>query len=262
MSRTGLILIIFLAGAAAQNGRQDYTDELMKLSILGDNKQYRDAIAGYRKLQAEAGTPEWLKAGSEYEIAELYGAMRDGANAAAALERAVQLGYDDCLTPKASEHLGTVLKDPRAAQAIARMQITESDFRELSWLKSEVQHAEHDAKMMITENINRVDQHPTDIPQAQVPARPTNSAGVLYWREQLRSIQRAQREFVQKSDIERITHVSKMGMIGGRSSTSAALESARLAQAAAESRRTEIRKRAFVPAPASSDRPEACVEWK
>src|SRR3954451_15269331 len=261
MSRTG-VMFLFLAGAAAQSGRQDYTDELMKLTTLTDNKQYREAISGYRKLQAQVGTPEWLKAASEYEIAELYGALREPSNAVAALGRAVQLGFDDCLTPRASERLATVLPENGAAQAIARMQIAEGDFRELFWLKSEVQHAEHDARMMITENINRVDQQPTDIPQAQIPIRPTNSAGVLYWREQLRLIQRAQKEFVQKSDIERMAHAAKMGMIAGRTSTSAALESARVAQAAAGSRRTEIRKRAFAAAPASSDRPKPCVEWK
>src|SRR3954466_10106805 len=76
MSRTG-VMFLFLAGAAAQSGRQDYTDELMKLTTLTDNKQYREAISGYRKLQAEVGTPEWLKAASEYEIAELYGALRE-----------------------------------------------------------------------------------------------------------------------------------------------------------------------------------------
>ena len=261
MSRSG-VMFLFLAGAAAQSGRQDYTDELMKLTTLTDNKQYREAISGYRKLQAQVGAPEWLKAASEYEIAELHGALREPDDAIAALGRAVQLGFDDCLTPRASERLTGVSQEPGTAQAIARMQITEADFRELFWLKSEVQHAEHDARMMITENINRLDQQPTEIPQAQVPIGPTNSAGVLYWREQLRLIQRAQREFVQKSDLERMAHAAKMGMIAGRTSTSAALESARVAQAAAESRKTEIRKRAFVFAPRSSDRPKACVEWK
>jgi hypothetical protein len=214
MFRTALIstlLFSLIAGAPAQTGRQDYTNELLKLTELTDSKQYREAINGYRQLQQQAGTPSWLKAASEYEIAELHGALRETDNAIAALGRAVQLGFDDCITPRGSERLTAVLRNPKASQTLARMQITEGDFRELVWLKSEVQHAEHDARMMITENINRVDRGTTEIPQAELPTRPTTSAGVLYWRQQLLLIQRAQRDFVQKSDNERVIHAAKNG---------------------------------------------------
>jgi len=139
------------------------------------------------------------------------------------------------------------------------MQITESDFRELVWLKSEVEHAEHDARMMITDNINRVDQQMTEIPQAQLPTRPTRSLGVLYWRQQLLLIQRAQRQFVKKSDEERMVHAATMGVISG-TSQAAALESARQARVIAESRKAEIRKRAFVAPTTSTDRPKPCSE--
>src|SRR4030095_15186264 len=152
-----------------------------------------------------------------------------------------------CLSPRASEHLPAVLKNPRATQALAGMMITEADFRELVWLKSEVEHAEHDARLMITDNINRVDQQETEIPQAQMPTRPTTSAGVLYWRQQLLLIQRAQREYVSKSDTERMRHAATMGVIAGGASQSAVLQSGLKARAAAESRKAEIRKRAFVP---------------
>jgi hypothetical protein len=114
--------------------------------------------------------------------------------------------------------------------------------------------------MMITDNVNRVDQQETEIPQSQLPTRPTTSVGVLYWREQLLLMQRAQKEFVRKSDQERMAHAATMGVIAGTSS-SAALESARNAHAAAESRKTEIRKRAFVSVTTSSDQPKPCSEW-
>src|SRR5918912_2324654 len=211
MFRTALILIVLvslLTGAPAQTERQDYSDQLLKLSLLTDNKQYREAISGYQSLQAQPGTPAWLKAGCEYEIAELYGMLNETDNAIAALSRAVQLGFDDCVTPRASQHLASALKTPKGAQALAGMKITEADFRELVWLKSEVEQAEHDTRMMITENINRVDQQPTEIPQAQLPTRQTTSAGVLYWRQLLRLIQKVQREFVTKSDIERMRHAT------------------------------------------------------
>lgn len=264
MLRTALISIFlfsFLAAAPARGERQDYTDQLIKLIELTDSKQYREAIDGYKRLQAQPETPGWLKAACEYEIAELYGALDETDNAIAALSRAVQLGFDDCVTPRASERLATILKNPKAAHALAGIKIAEADFRELVWLKSEVEHAEHDARMMITENINRVDQQATEIPQAQLPARPTASAGVLYWRQQLLLIQRAQREYVKKSDEERVKHAATMGVIGGGTSQSAALESARNARAAAESRKTEIRKRAFVPVTTSSNQPKPCSEW-
>ena len=241
--------------------QQDYVDQLIKLTELTDNQQYREAINGYKRLESQPGAPAWLKAGAEYEIAELYGELNETDNAIAALNNAVQLGFDDCLTPRTSKRLATILKNPKAIQVLAAMKISEADFRELVWLKSEVEHAEHNARMMITDNINRVDQQSTEIPQAQLPTRPTKSAGVLYWRQQLLLIQRAQREFVKKSDEERMVHAATMGVING-ASPSAVLESARQARATAESRKAEIRKRAFVPLTTSSDQPRPCSEWR
>ena len=256
-----IFLFSLLFGGRLASAQQDYVDQLMKLSELTSNQEYREAINGYKKLESQPGAPAWLKAGAEYEIAELYGELNETDSAIAALNNAVQLGFDDCLTPRTSKRLASVLKNPKATQVIARMTITEGDFRELVWLKSEVEHAEHDARMMITENINRVDQHSTDIPQAQMPTRPTHSAGVLYWRQQLLLIQRAQRDFVKKSDEERMAHAATMGVISG-ASQAAVLESARQAQATADSRKADIRKRAFVPLTSSSDRPRPCSEWK
>ena len=261
ISVISIFLFSLLVGTRLASAQQDYIDQLIKLSELSDSHQYREAINGYKRLESQPGAPAWLKAGSEYEIAELYGELSETDNAIAALDNAVQLGFDDCLTPRTSKRLATVLKNPKATQALAKMKITESDFRELVWLKSEVEHAEHDARMMITDNINRVDQQSTEIPQAQLPTRPTHSAGVLYWRQQLLLIQRAQREFVKKSDEERMAHAATMGVIAG-ASQSAVLESARQARATAESRRAEIRKRAFVPMTASSDLPKPCSEWR
>ena len=261
ISVISIFLFSLLVAARPASAQQDYVDKLIKLSLLSDNQQYREAINGYKKLESQPGAPAWLKAGAEYEIAELYGELSETDNAIAALNNAVQLGFDDCLTPRASKRLATIAKNPKATQVLAGMKITEGDFRELVWLKSEVEHAEHDARLMITDNINRVDQQSTEIPQAQLPTRPTNSAGVLYWRQQLLLIQRAQRDFVKKSDEERMVHAATMGVING-ASQSAVLESARLARASAESRKAEIRKRAFVPVTTSSTLAKPCSEWR
>jgi tetratricopeptide (TPR) repeat protein len=260
ISLVSVSLVLLLTGAPAHGAQQDYVDQLLKLSELSSNQQYREAIDGYRKLESQTGAPQWLKAGAEYEIAELYGTLNERDNAIAALSRAVQLGFDDCLSVRASEHLATLLKNPKVTQALAAMKITEADFRELVWLKSEVEHAEHDARLMITENINRVDQQSTEISQAELPKRATTSAGVLYWRQQLLVIQKAQVEFVKQSDEERMVHAATMGVVAGASS-SAALESARKAQATAANRKAEIRKRAFVAVPTSSNEPKPCSEW-
>src|SRR6185369_321221 len=258
ISLLSIFLLLLLTGIPVQ-AQQDYVDQLLRVAELTDSQQYREAINGYKRL--ESGAPEWLKAGAEYEIAELYAQLNETDNTIAALNNAVQLGFDDCLTPRTSKRLATILKNPKTTQLLAGMKISEGDFRELFWLKSEVEHAEHDARMMITDNINRVDQQSTEIPQAQLPTRPTRSAGVLYWRQQLLLIQRAQREFVKKSDEERMVHAATMGVING-SSSSAALESARLARATAESRKAEIRRRAFVPVTTSSNAPKPCSEWR
>ena len=258
ISLVSIFLFSLLGGALIVGAQQDYIDQLIQLSELTSNQQYREAINGYKRLESQPGAPAWLTAGSEYEIAELYAALNETDNTIAALNNAAQLGFDDCLTPRSSKRLAPILKNPKSTQVLAGMMITEGDFHELVWLKSEVEHAEHDARMMITENINRVDQQSTEIPQAQVPTRPTRSAGVLYWRQQLLLIQRAQRDFVKKSDEERMVHAATMGVING-SSSSAALESARRARATAESRKAEIRTRAFVPVTTSSE-PKPCAQ--
>ena len=255
-----ILLPLFLAGPTqAQSQLQDYIDQLIRFGTLTDNKEYREAINGYKRLQAQPATPGWLKAASEYEIAELYGALNESDNAIAALGRAVQLGFDDCITPRSAERLATVLKNPRARQVLAGMNIGEADFRELVWLKAEAQNAHHDARTMIIENTNRLDHQVTEIPQSKLPTRPTTSAGVLYWRLQLLAVQKIQRDYVRRADLSRMKHVTTMGIISGGISASAALESARRAQAAAESRKAAIRSRAFVPVTTSPGRARPCA---
>lgn len=263
MNRIALIPVVvfaLLAGASSLAAQEDYTDELIKLYELTDSKQYREAINGYKSLQARPGTPGWFKAGAEYEIAELYGALNDTENAIAALNRAVQLGFDDCITPATSESLATVLKNPRAVQVLLGMKIAQADFRELVWLKTEALHTRHDSRMMIIENTNRLDHQITDVPQSQLPTRSTNSAGVLYWRQLLLFVQRVQRDYAGRADLARMKHVTTMAIISGGISPSAAIESARKAKTAADTRRAAIRARTFVPMP-SLGPVKPCLEW-
>ena len=236
---------------------QDLTEELTKLIELTDKGRFAEAIEGYRRLAAQGTSPQWLKAGSQYEIAELYARLRNNRAAATALQDALVLGFDDCQTALKSEHLASAVKDPDLRERLRTLALSEHDALEIAWLKAEVGHAEHDAKMMITENVNRADQQETVVPQATIPTRPTESVGVLYWRQQLRIMQAAQRIYVRASDRERMVHAATMQSVSGGATSAAIAESARQARARGESRQLEILRRAFkVPStPASQVRP-------
>lgn len=239
------LALAFLLLLAPVHAAQDFTDELTRLIELTDSERFAEAIEGYRRLASQPASPQWLKAASQYVMAELYGRLGNRAAAAAALARALELGFDDCQTVLKSEHLSAVVKAPDLRQRIRNIATAEADHLETVWLKSEVDHAEHDAKMMISENINRVDQQETVVPQAAVPTRPTESAGVLYWRQQLRLMQAAQRRYVLESDRERMAHAATMQGIAGGGDSAAMLESARQAHVQADARRLDIQRRAF-----------------
>ena len=249
-----LVFIGFLSTAVSQ----DFTDELTALIELADNKRYAEAIDGYRRLLNRSASPQWLKAGSQYEIAELYARLRDHRAAATALRAALDLGFDDCQSALKSEPLAPVVKAPDMRERLRNVSVNEQDALEIAWLKAEVEHAEHDAKLMITENVNRVDQQETVVPQASIPARPTDSVGVHYWRQQLRIMQAAQRTYVLASDRERMVHAAAMQTAGGGATSTAIAESGRQARARAESRRLQIQRRAFKMLPNSSSQVRPC----
>jgi len=121
ISVISIFLFSLLVGARLAGAQQDYIDELIRLTQLSDNQQYREAINGYKKLESQPAAPDWLKAGAEYEIAELYGQLNETDNAIAALNNAVQLGFDDCLTPRTSKRLATILKSPKTTPVLAGM---------------------------------------------------------------------------------------------------------------------------------------------
>lgn len=258
MGRSRVLVFAFLLLLARVSGSQDLTDELTTLIQLTDNGRFAEAIKGYQRLANRPTAPRWLKAGSQYEIAELYGRLRDGRAAAAALREALALGFDDCQTLLKSEHLASLVKDRDLRERLRSITISEQDAREIVWLKAEVGHAEHDAKMMITENINRVDQQETPVPQAAVPTRPTESAGVHYWRQQLRIMQAAQRIYVLASDRERMVHAATVQSVSGGVTSAAVAESARQARARAEARRLDIQRRALATAPTSGAQVRPC----
>jgi tetratricopeptide (TPR) repeat protein len=249
-----LVVLVVLPTAAAQ----DFTDELTTLIELSDNKRFAEAIEGYRRLLNRSTSPRWLKAGSQYEIAELYAKLSDRRAAEAALRDALDLGFDDCQSALKSETLAPVVNAPDVRERLRTVRMSEQDALEIAWLKAEVEHAEHDAKSTITENVNRVDQQETVVPQASIPTRPTESVGVHYWREQLRIMQAAQRTYVLASDRERMVHAVTMQSTAGGANSAAIAESGRQARARAESRRLQIQRRAFKVLPNSTAQVRPC----
>jgi hypothetical protein len=239
-----IVPTVVLAFGLITATQEDYTAELTRLIGLSDAKEFRQAIDGYKKLAADPSSPGWLKAASEYEIAELYARSSERQPALEAMREAVRLGFDDCHSPLNSEHLAPLIGASDLNSLLRQIALPESDDREIVWLQAEVEHAGHDAKMMITENINRVDQQPTVVPQSPIPTRETRSTGVLYWRQQLRLMQAAQRNYVEQSDHARMAHAATMQALGG-AGPSAVLHSAIDAAGRADARKTEIRRRAF-----------------
>jgi hypothetical protein len=247
-----ILLLVPLLAISAQ-----YDDELVRLSGLMENKQYAEAIEGYGKLAINSNSPDWLKA---FSFVEMSVASLESGNQATGREyfaKAVDLGYDDCLEIGKQDALKRASSEPQFKAIIQRMKISEADLNELFWLKKEFDLIDHDARMMITANINRMDQDPTEIPQSAIPIRPTKSLGVIAAREMVRLMQSIQKNVVQQSDQQRIEHVATMGVIQGTDQSAVLLSKAETARQA-ESRKLEVQKRAYSPPANLSTTPAPC----
>lgn len=255
------LVALLLAVLPAQAAAADYTQQLTALVELTDAGQIAAAIAGYERLASDPASPGWLRAGSQYEIAELDARLGRMDAALRALARAVELGFDDCLTPRQGATPSPLLGHPQAKDLLNRMTIGAADYQELGWLRMEIARVEHEAKLMITENVDRVDQQPTEIPQSAVPSRPTSSVGVLYNRQQLRLMQAAQKRSVQLSDEERMEHLVGMQIAGAGVDSAAMVESARQASQRAAALKADIRRRAFRPPAAATAEVERCTSY-
>jgi hypothetical protein len=242
LKRTFLsIILIFCCGVSWGS---EYGDELLRLADLTGKKDYDAAIEGYSMLAKGASTPKWLKAGAYYEIASATLQKGSTTEALAALDKAIEFGFDDCIAVQQDTFAG--LRNSKDLQLrVAAMQISETDYHELLWLKSEMNNLEHDIKMMITENINRLDSDFTETPQSQIPTRQTESSAVLYARENVRLMQEVQKTFVKQSDLERIEHNAKMGAISGTADSQAVMLSKQQAAQRSEARKKDVAQRAF-----------------
>lgn len=71
LSLMSIFLFSFLAGALVVSAQQDYVDQLIQLTELTANQQYREAINRYKKLESQPGnngSSQWIVAGSSTRI--------------------------------------------------------------------------------------------------------------------------------------------------------------------------------------------------
>jgi hypothetical protein len=251
------IVLIFCSGLLCA---ADYDDELLRLADLIGKKDYDAAIKGYETLAAESSTPQWLKASAYFEIAAARLQQGKKAEGVAAIDKAIELGFDDCIAVQ--QDAFEQMKGSKDMQSrLDRMKISEVDYHELFWLKSEMNNLEHDIKMMITENINRADSDFTETPQSDIPSRETLSAAVLYARANVRLMQEVQKTYVKQSDEERIQHNATMGIVSGGTDQQAILISKQQAAERAESRRKDILRRAYKQQPNDSSELKSCSSY-
>jgi hypothetical protein len=191
----------------------------------------------------------------------LHAGLGNNEQALKMMQQSIDSGFDDCLAVVQYTEWKSLKSNPQFQALHGKVRISEGDLKELYWLKSEIEHVNHDTKMMITENMNRSDTHQTTIPQSEVPVRPTSSPAVHFNRELLRIMHQVQRYYVMESDKARMEHATAMAMISGSTSSAQILESARLADHVAQERKRAIQARKFLLPPGAGTELRSCAEW-
>ncbi len=258
---------VFLVGCLLVNGipvgipvQADSSPQLFTLMLLVQDKKYPEAIAGYESFLKQA--PKTLQGAVEFEIAALHAAMGNKDRALAMIEQAIQSGFDDCPALQQREELQSIRSDPRFRELHSRVRVSEADLKEIFWLKAEIESVRHDTKMMITENMNRVDSGITVVTQSAIPIRATTSPAVLYYRELLKDTLRSQRSYVFEADKLRMQHLTRMTIISGGASSAQAARSLQFAESAAAARKRAIEARKFSLPPGAATTPRPCADWK
>ena len=260
VSKLAIVLVCFLFIAPIFSETAVDSGRLIEILQLVEDKKYAEAILGYEKFLKTAPKP--LYAPIEFEIATLNAGLGKKEEALDRMQQSIHSGFDDCLAMVQYTEWKSLQSDPEFQSLYTKVRISESDLKELFWLKSEIENVNHDTKMMITENMNRSDTNMTTIPQSDVPVRATFSPAVLFNRELLKIMHQVQRYYVMESDKARIEHATAMAMISGGTSSARILESARLADHMAEERKRAIQVRKFSLSPGAGTAPRSCAEWK
>ncbi len=237
----------------------DLVQRLQVVKELVEARKLADAVAEYETLLKDA--PRSLQGPLEFEMAALHAVLGNGDRALVLVGQAVECGFDDCVAVQ-REELKAFRDDSGFSAIVSRVRISEADLKELYWLKAELLNVSHETKMMITENMNRVDSGMTVVPQSAIPVRETASPGVLFNRELLKAMHQAQRRYVLQADKLRMSHVTKMTIISGGPSARQVALSASYAQRNAEQRKQAVEARRFAGSSGLATTPQPCGAWK
>ncbi len=250
-----LFLICCLLRGGLPQPATDVAQQLQTVKELVEAKKFAEAIAEYETLLRDAPKP--LHGPMQFEIAALHAVLGNRDRALLLMHQAVQSGFDDCAAVQ-REELKPLRGDPGFNELFSRIRISEADLKELSWLKMELMNVSHDTRMMIAENVNRVDTGITFVAQSVIPVRETASPGVLFNRELLEMMHQRQRRYVLEADKLRMSHVTKMTIISGARSAQEVALSSSYAQRNAEQRKRAIEARKFTLSPGVGTAPRPC----
>ncbi len=255
MSMSMVVLTCCLLPGGLPLPAADPGQQLQAARQLVEAKKFAEAIAEYEGLLRDAPKP--LQGPVQLEIGALHAALGHRDRALILIDQAVRSGFDDCAAVQREEF--KPLRGDRAFdEPFSRIRISEADQKELFWLKMELLNVSHENKMIIAENMNRVDTGITLVSQSLIPVRETASPAVLFNRELLKLMHQSQRRFVFEADKLRMSHVTKMTIISGGASARQVALSSSYAQRGAEDRKRAIDARKFTLPPGVSTEPRPC----
>ncbi|MFF9853368.1 hypothetical protein [Streptomyces litmocidini] len=211
-----------------------------------------DVTTGFHDVVARATTlgPDgrWLVAAGHVSLGVRAIALGQTDQSVFHLDAAVAAGYNDCVTFHAAP-LRPLHDDPRFRALYQRMRITAADLDELFWLHREMQLVPQDAQRAMVDNLGRLDTGVALLPQAPLPTREPNTPGVLITRIDLAATQTAFRRAALKTDFQRSSGNTSLGLIDDSWDYSRARDDAWDADALDSQRLRAAEARAFVERP-------------
>ncbi|WP_371680764.1 hypothetical protein [Streptomyces sp. NBC_01276] len=211
-----------------------------------------DAVTGLHDVMARAAAlgPEgtWLVAAGHATLGGLAIAHGQTDQLLFHLDAAVTAGFNDCV----ALHIAPIRPlhhDSRFRALYQRMRITQADLDEFFWLHQEIQIMTQDAQNASVENIGRLDTGVSLLPQAPMPTREPNTAGVLITRIDLAATQTALRQAAVKAEFQRSSGNTSLSLIDGSWDDSLARRDAWHAEELESRRERAAAARAFIERP-------------
>lgn len=240
-----------------------YGDQIVKIGeeiTVGNFSSAQKLLKSLEHKLSLGYSPHWTKTLIHYEKSRLLLAQGQVDSGLNHLEAAVKGGFDIFMDILQDPLFQKIFDHDRFKGIYGAMRISPRDMREIYWLKGEIQQAHHDTTMMIIENIGRVDEDYTEVPQNTLSFHPTTSIGVRAYRAILRNVLRQQKWTVLRSDIIRKHHLLHMQIIrnmpGSGRSRGPSYDQKQLsrhrAMQRAQYRKQQIASRSFAPSGSSA----------